>query len=1454
MLLFILFNSPAVQTYITQKIAKYMSNRLKTEFSVGSVNIGFFNNIELRDVLIRDLKKDTLAFVGKASVSISDFSLSGQIVFIRKIEIQDPVVNLYLDSLNKMNYSFLAEAFGGKDSSESSPWRIFIKKLAVDNCRFTYRKYNSVAKDLGINYSDIGLSGLNLEIDRARFFEDSVLFTINNLRFNEKSGFELKYLGSDVTIDTNGVMFKRLVIKTPSSRINAARFAFLMKSTRALDDFTNKVKMNAELKPSLIGAADLSFFTESIYGLKEKITLSGLIKGTISDLRVKNIKIRYLDNTFISGNINITGLPDTEETFTIMELSELTTHPDDLRRIPLPPFNTKNYPVLPDFVTKLGKIKYKGQLTGFLNDFVAYGSLTTDAGFIDTDIKIRQGENSGETKYKGHLVTKNFNLGKIFNASETIGMISINAQVDAKTIGNSFEAKIDGMINNIELQKYLFSNIKIEGDISEKTFNGSFNIKDPNLNLAFLGKIDFSEKVPVFDFTADVAGAKLYKLNLNKTDSLSDISFLLSARLSGSNINDIAGKIELFSLKYISSKTKADFSYTSLTSAKNQEGITETRILSDVLDATLTGRITYDKLPVSFVKMLNTYIPSVNTSFNNTQALPDAENDDYWKMNVTFKKTGPLLREFIPGLNIAEGTTAELEFNQKEKFMKFELNANDITYDNTIIEKPHLTFRAENENLRYTLTSEKIALSPTLNVRNININGNVTKDNGATDISWFNPDSTLYKGNLSFLFTLYKRENKLLPSVLIEANPSQLVFSGVEWYINDAAAEITDTAVSIRNMTINHESQYLFANGRISRKLSDTLHVILNQIDLANTDLLTKGSGVEVDGIISGNAQISGLFGKATILTQLEIENFKLNNEDLGNAYISSSWDNVANNIYIEGNTKRGIIKTVDFKGAYFTDGKLDFDVTLDRLRLSVFEPYVKSAICDLRGIISGNLKINGKAEHPQIEGLLKIQKAAFMVSYLQSRYNFTSDITVKPGSFEFKNLDLYDSEGNKATVNGVLTHNNFSDIKFNTIISTDKFLFLNTREKDNELFYGKAFASGVIEFSGTPENINIDINAKTEKNTKFYIPLSSGTQVTEQNYIRFKNQGKQITPTTEETTTDLSGIQLSLNLQATPEAEVQIIFDSKVGDVIRGTGTGNIRMEITSSGDFKMFGGFVIESGDYLFTLQNVINKKFDVQKGGTISWNGNPYEANLDITAIYKLKASLYDLMLDSAYKQRVPVECVLNMKNNLTQPDFQFAIKLTESDSKPKSVISSMSNEEINKQIISLLVLNRFVTPESFKGGAQVAENRGGNAVGMNSSELLSNQLSHWLSQISKDFNIGVNYRPGDELTHDEVELALSTQILNDRIILNGNVGMGGNQANQASNFVGDFEINAKINKSGKLMLKGFNRSNNNNINETSPYTQGLGLLYREDFNSVDELMRRYWQGMFRKSSNK
>jgi hypothetical protein len=383
---------------------------------------------------------------------------------------------------------------------------------------------------------------------------------------------------------------------------------------------------------------------------------------------------------------------------------------------------------------------------------------------------------------------------------------------------------------------------------------------------------------------------------------------------------------------------------------------------------------------------------------------------------------------------------------------------------------------------------------------------------------------------------------------------------------------------------------------------------------------------------------------------------------------------------------------------------------------------------------------------------------------------------------------------------------------------------------------------------------LNIELDVTSEKETVMNIPLNNAEEISENDFIEFVS--KDIKDKVEEKEVDLSNIEMNFVLHATPDAEVRLIFDEKIGDVIKARGAGDLTININPQGEFKIYGDYIVKDGDYLFTLQNIINKKFNLEEGGKISWNGSPLEAQLSLTAVYRLRARLYELISsteDSAsaelYKRRIPINLKLNITNTMMSPSISFDIELPTADETTKNKVRSIlyvsdqqeNIQELNKQVFSLLVLNQFIPPSG--GGTATYSN----VQFTTSAEMLSNQVSNYLSQISNKFDVGINYRPGDEISSDEVELALSTQILNDRVVLDGNLGMSDNKGvtnNQnASNLVGDFSIEYKITEDGKLRVKGFNQSNQFSLQRrSSNYTQGVGLFYRKEFDTFGELFRR------------
>jgi hypothetical protein len=412
--------------------------------------------------------------------------------------------------------------------------------------------------------------------------------------------------------------------------------------------------------------------------------------------------------------------------------------------------------------------------------------------------------------------------------------------------------------------------------------------------------------------------------------------------------------------------------------------------------------------------------------------------------------------------------------------------------------------------------------------------------------------------------------------------------------------------------------------------------------------------------------------------------------------------------------------------------------------------------------------------------------------------------------------------------------------------------LVLNTQQKDNELFYGTAYATGVTTIKSGPNSLTFDISAKTAKGTRCYIPLNSGLSVTEHSFVTFVNRDtarkegdKSVQVVSGQTST--TGLEMTFDLEVTPDAEVQLLIDPKAGDVIRGRGEGKLNISLNKKGEFKIYGDYLIDEGDYLFTLQNILNKRFDVDSGGKITFNGDVENAEIELTAKYKnIKTSLYPILFpllqDEKYRERIAVEPQLNLSGKLFNPMVGLDIYLPNADEETRTYLRNAitTEEERSRQFVYLLVMNSFYSDPSSRS-AYTNTATGGSAMAVTTTEMLSNQISNWLSQISSDFNVGFLYTPGTkDINSQELQVALSTQLLNDKVTINGNFGVSGTQAANETPLLGDFDIEYKITE--KIRFKVFNRYNSPYTGRNSQYTQGLGIFFKQDFNRFSDLLKK------------
>ncbi|HKI87604.1 MAG TPA: translocation/assembly module TamB domain-containing protein, partial [Draconibacterium sp.] len=505
----------------------------------------------------------------------------------------------------------------------------------------------------------------------------------------------------------------------------------------------------------------------------------------------------------------------------------------------------------------------------------------------------------------------------------------------------------------------------------------------------------------------------------------------------------------------------------------------------------------------------------------------------------------------------------------------------------------------------------------------------------------------------------------------------------------------------------------------------------------------------------------------------------------------------------------------------------------------------IRDNFSNFHGDATGKVKIHGTPDKVLLNGALEGSNAGLTIDYTQVSYNFTDTVYFKGDTIDFDNITIYDIYKNRGTFDGTIVHDNFEHMIYDLRFSSPKIMAMNTTARNNEQFFGQVIANGQLSITGKGLSVYLVGTGTTLLGTKVNISLDYENDIEQFNFIQFVNTAKEERKEFVFPKNSDGDFNLNLTIRATPDAKAQLIYNSQIGDVIKAQGEGILVFGMDKEGNLTLSGNYTVDRGDYLFTLENVINKRFTIEQGGTLVWSGNPYNAIININAIYKLKASLYDLL--NSYKdiyqnQRIPVECKIKLTEDLSNPNIKFEINFPTVEDRIRDEVQQYFNteEELNKQILSLLVLGKFYTPEYMRG---TYEAQNPNIIGTTASELFSNQLSNWLSQISNNVDIGLNYRPGNQITTDEIELALSTQMFNDRVTINGNIGNNVNpNSTNKSQLVGDFDIDVKLIPNGKIQLKAYNRSNNNLIYETAPYTQGVGFTFKEEYNTFNELLQK------------
>jgi hypothetical protein len=1446
--------SPRVQTKVTQFIAAKLSEQLGAEITLAGVDIGFFNRLILEGLFVEDLHGDTLASIHRLHLGLRGVDFKQRQVLVDRITLDSLYFHLHrYEGEQGMNIQFLIDFFGTKekDTTQRESWDLRFREVQLTGARFKLYDDNKPLTGRGMDYRHLDVSDIDLLVRNIRIEGDTIRGRVDGLSCREGQGFRLSHLAGDVTVSPVELKVDGLRIRTPESDI-ALDLHYTYSRWGDWLSFVDDVRMSHDFDDSEVSINDVAFFVPPLTGLGKMVRISGRVSGPVTSLRGRGLNIWYGNGTNLQGDVDMDGLPNIEETFMYLNLRRLVTSHDDLVTIPLPPFKEGRTLPVPINLRRMGKVNFTGKFTGFITDFVAYGRLTSEIGELRTDIALRQELNSTELSYEGKLESKDFNVGRLMGLEENMGRVSLNAAVKGSGLDpETISATLIGKVKYAELRGYSYRNIDVNGAFVNNRFDGELCIDEQNIVLDFNGSVNLTGKLPQFDFHAEVDHADLYRLNLLPDRVGATVSGVLDVNFTGNDIDNILGNIVLSEATYRQKGDRALRLERLRLEASEAGGVKTLDLRSDVADARFVGQFAFRNIPKAVNNILAKHLPSYASGF---EGLAEGEGFEF-VFDAEVRNAALLSYFVVPKLRVTEHSHFKGNYSTSRNEVKFEGEMPGFTYDSIDFSGVRLLAENPGKEFEITVTADRVAFTDSLFLDALNVSTYTFNDSLGLRIRWDNGTKLRNRADINGLASFPRNAQvsfRLLPSTVTVADLDWTVTENNRLTIDSSTFHFTD-------MTFNNNEQTIGLNGYISRDPERELEVGLRYFNLANLNILTQRSGITLNGRVSGEAQLKDLYKQAFVTNRLRVDSLRVNEVSMGSGSIINTWLPGPREVDVMADLNRKDGTGLKVSGRYMPGADRDQNFNLvirgDNLPVALATPYVKKVISDLKGTARADLTLKGKSSAPELEGYVDLNGVSLMFDYLNVRFGVNDRVLVRKDGFYMKDLTVTDERGKEGKINGWVKHDGFRDVRFDANISVSNFLALNTTSALNPLYYGRALGSGVVRFSGVPSQMHLEVAMRTDRGSRFFIPLFGVSTVRESSFITFVSP-----PGAEEEEViepdfqiDFSNLTMDLDVQVTPDAEVQLIFDPTMGDIIRGSGLGDIRLAVDRTGEFKMFGEFTITKGDYLFTLQNIINKRFSVKPGGTVNWSGSPYNAQVNLQAVYALRATLAELMYpdtSAIYQRRMQVECVLNMTNNLLNPDITFDIDLPNADQSAKTdVINRIgvgNDQEMNRQVFGLLVLNRFLPREDQNIGSET-----GGFFTANSAEMLSNQLSNWLSRISNDFDVGLNYRPGSDIAGDEVEVALSTQLFNSRIIVDGNVGVANNRAagagaQSSSNIVGDVNIEYKITQDGRFRVRAFNRSNdvgaNALVSNNAPFTQGVGISFRRDFNTFSGLFKK------------
>ena len=1432
-----ILSMPQVQQFAGRKVAGLLSETLGTEVNIGRVSFGFLNRLIIDDVYLLDQQQKELLRVARLSAKVDLLPLAEGKISISSAQLFGAHARLYRRDANTApNFQFVLDSLASRDTTSHTPLDLRINTLIIRHSSVTYDQQD-IPPSAQFSPAHLNIRDISAHINLRTLTDDSLNINVKRLGFHDNIGLDVSRLAFQLKASRQHALLSHFLLQMPSSQLKIDTLTANYK----IDEkglVPGSLAFSGKISDTEITPSDLRCFIPSLKNFQRALTLSTDINGTDHIINVPQLQIATAEKDI---DINVNGwISDwNKQPAWHLQVNQLSLAEASLD------FFSKLLQLPPE-LTRIGNLSLNGTFDRNQYGEIALNSLV-NAGAGDVDLQLTM---DADKQFTATVNTEGVNLRQIL-AEDKFGLLAAQLNIEGRWQKPTPDVKVSGTIPKFDFNDYSFSNITVNGTYLKQALTGSVVIDDPNLQVQLEGEVtddlfdNTSKRAKHIKVKGDVSHFAPAATRLTDQFGEAVLTGTIDADFTANNLNDAQGSLHMSNFAISATEQQQAYNLDNLyISSGYFDGNHFVSLKSDFADAELKGQFDYATLPQTFVNLVGSKLPTLpglpavgKTSGNN------------FSVRLLMSKADWLRRFFGVDLVLRQPIALSAIVNDNTQLINLEGDLPSFAYNGAWYANGNLHISSPADTLKCDLSLQKIMDDGSH--MGVNLFARAANNSINTSLDWDNqnPDEHM-SGQFNAIVRLYR--NLLDKSEAhVRVLPSHIILNNANWDLEPSDVVYSENRLLVDHFSVHRGDQHIIIDGIASRNETDTLAADLNEVEVDYILDLVNFHSVEFSGKATGRATATALFEKFNAAADLKVHDFKFENGRMGVLDAHARWNTEQEQIDIHAIADDGT-EAQTFIDGYVSPvhNTIDLGIRADGTYIDFMHNFTKSFLSQITGHADGAVRLYGTLDNINLTGNLVVDGEA-TVTPLNTTYRLERDTVVLiPDDIRLNRIAVLDRDGNTGYLSGGIHHQHLTNLSFDLFLETDNLLAYDFKDFGDNLFYGTVYAGGEVTISGHGNEVTIDCNVTPQKNSVFVYNASSPDAISSQEFIEWiddndtdgKGTGSLSRPS-RATDTD---IYLNFLINTTPDATLRLLMDARTGDYITLFGDGAIRATYHNKGAFNMFGTYTVDHGTYGITIQNIIKKNFTFNPGGTIVFGGDPYQAALNLQAVYTVNGvSLSDLNIGNSFSSNtIRVNCLMNIGGRPESPTVDFDLEMPTVNADEQQMVRSVINgqQEMNQQVVYLLAIGRFYN----QGVNNSNENQQNDATSLAMQSLLSGTLSTQLNTLlstlikNDNWNFGANISTGNEGWHNaEYEGIINGRMLNNRLLFNGQFGYRDNATRANPSFIGDFDLQYLLYPNGNLALKVYNQTNDRYFTKSSLNTQGIGIIMKKDFNDLRDL---------------